>query len=148
MKLTPSVWLFLRTVLGGLVAVILFTYLWQGYLEDHWWSSDYVLSFAIPVILIPCVSWLAFVPSKLEVSDESLHIRFAFRRDQKIDWNELRFWGTGGEATFLLQFANRRTFQIALFAFPRDKRRQLIDFLKSRFPQRKARGWLAICGFR
>jgi len=148
MKLMPSLWLFLRTVLGGLVAVTLFTYLWQGFQEDHWWSLDYVLTLAIPIILIPWVVWLAFVPKTFELLDEALHIRFAFRRDQKIDWNELKFWGNGGEATFLLQFQNRRTFQIALVAFPRDQRRQLIDFLKRRFPQREAGGWLGIRGFR
>jgi len=148
MKLTPSPLLFLRTVLGGLIVMILFTYLWQGYHEDHWWSSGYILSLAIPVILTPCILWLAFVPSKFDLSDESLHIRFAFRQDHKIDWNELKFWGSGGESTFLLQFASRGTFQIALFAFPRSQRRQLIDFLRSRFPQRKATGWLGIWGFR
>jgi hypothetical protein len=134
MKLTSSPWLFFRTVLGGLIATILIAYLWQGYVDNHWWSPGYFYSFIIPVIFIVAVSWLAFVPAKFDLSDGSLRIQFAFRPDHEIDWNELRFGG--------------RTFQIALFAFPRSQRRQLIDFLSSHFPERRARGWLGIWGFR
>lgn len=145
MKLKPSLWLFLRNTLGVLIAAIFFTWLYHA---NRRWSFGETLSFALLMVLAPCFLWLAFVPSKLEVSDESLHIRFAFRRDQTIDWSDLRFWGNGGQATFLLQFSNRGTIQIALFAFPRSQRKQLIDFLTSRFPQQKARGWLGVRGFR
>lgn len=88
------------------------------------------LSLAIPTILIPSILWVVFVPLKMEVSDDQLHIKFAFRCDQKAGWSELESWGNG-EGVFRLQFANGTTFQIALFAFPRDQRRHLIDSLKS-----------------
>lgn len=148
MRLTPSPWLFLRTVFGSLLAVFLVAYFWQGYGEGHWWSSGYMLSLAIPVVLFPAILWLAFVPSELVVSDEFLQIRYLLRDRHRIDWSDLKFWGNGGEATFLLQFVGRGTFQIALFAFPRNQRRAVVDFLQNRFPQRKARAWFGIWGIR
>jgi hypothetical protein len=147
MTLTPSPWLFLRTVLGSLVAIFTISYFWQGYHQGHWWSPDYIFSLSIPVLIIACVVWGAFVPLDFAVSEECLTIRFAFRRRRNIGWDKLRLWGSGGEATFLLKFANHGTFQVGLFAFPRSQRRWLKDFLASRFPQRKARGWLGLWGF-
>ncbi|HTR88269.1 MAG TPA: hypothetical protein VMI56_27555 [Reyranella sp.] len=147
MTLKPSLWLFLRTVLGILIALTVFGYFWQGYGEGHWWSYDYDLSLAVPLTVVPCFMWIAFVPLELTISDECLKIRYAFRRAREVRWTRLMFWGNGGEATFLLQFSGV-TFQIALFAFPRDQREQLIDLLKRRFPLHRAKGWSGISGFR
>ena len=148
MTLTPSPWLFLRTVLAGVLAAIVIAYLWQGYRDGHWWLPDYILSLSIPAMIIPGLVWLAFVPSELAVSDKFLHIRFTFRQRHRINWSELRLWGNGGQSTFLLRVAGRRTFQIALFAFPRSQRRQFLNFLENRLPQLRARGWLGTWGFR
>jgi hypothetical protein len=148
MKFQPSVRLFLWTVLVWLMVADVCGYLWQGLFENFWWSPGYILSLAIPTILVPCILWVMFVPRQMDVSDDRLRIRSILRGDQEIGWKELKAWGNGGEGIFMLQFRDRSTFQIALFAFPREQRRQFIDFLNNRFPQRKARIWLGPWGFR
>jgi len=147
MEFKPSVLLFLQKELGALIAVSVLGYLWQGLFENLWWSSDYVLSLSIPIVLIPCITWVAFVPVKMEMSDESLRIKFLFREDRKVDWSELESWG-GGEVVFGLEFTSRPTIHMVLFALPRDQRRHLIDFLKRRFPDRRAGGWFPSWGRR
>ena len=143
MKLTSSPWRFLGTVVSIWVAISTCTYLWQGYVENHWWSANYTYSLIIPLIFCASVMWLAFVPVKFEISNERLHIHFHFRPNHEIEWKEFKAWGYG-EGVFLLQFTGGRTFSIALFAFPRRQRRQLKEFLGRHFPERKARNWLGL----
>jgi hypothetical protein len=145
---TPRPWLFLRTVLGGLIAVTLIAYFWQRYHDGYWWSACYMWSLLIPAVFIIAVVWLAFVPVKFQSSDHSLIIKFPFRPTHDIGWDELRFWGNSGEGTFALQFTEGRRFSIALFAFAKSERRQLIDFLSNRFPERKVRSWFGVRGTR
>lgn len=148
MHLIPHPWLFLRTILGYLCAVTLAGYLWQGFHDGYWWPVEYFISLLLPFIIMPLLCWIFFVPLDLVVSDTSLVIRYPFRSRHEIAWNELQSWGDSSEATFLLQFSKGRTYAIALFAYPCHQRQTLIDFLRRRFCQQKARGWFGDRGFR
>src|SRR5207244_4029271 len=121
MRFTPNPWLFLFTVLGILVGMALIVFFWQGHHD-----AGYLLAFAIAVMVFPCITWVSYVPSRFEMSDDFLHIRFAFRGDHQIAWNDLKAWGDGADLAFVLQVANHGTFQIALFAFPKGQRQHLI----------------------
>jgi len=141
MTFKPSPWLFLPRVVGGLIIVGVLGYLWQGFVGHLWWSPRYVLSLAIPTLLLPCVLWVWLVPQAMEVSDATLHIKFILRGARKAEWSTLESWGN--EEVMRLQFAHGAIFEIALFAFPRVQRRHLIGLLQSRYPDRKAKGWFA-----
>jgi hypothetical protein len=149
MQFTPSIWLFSRLMVGGIIAAICLSYLWQGYYEGHWWSAGYVFSLAVPVIVFPLFVWFAFVPKELSASNDSLAIHFYFRRKHVLGWSDLQYWGN--QAAFLvfyLKFKGLPTFQIALFAFPSNQRRQLLNFLENHYPERKAKSWVGPWGFR
>src|SRR5205823_5464324 len=100
------------------------------------------------VMVFPCITWVSYVPSRFEMSDDFLHIRFAFRGDHKIAWNDLKAWGDGSDLAFVLQFANHGTFQIALFAFPKGQRQHLIAFLRTRFAHCEGKVRTGMWGFR
>lgn len=46
-----------------MLVVCIIGYFRQGYLENHWWTSDYVLSLFIPLVVVPVLTWFMFVPS-------------------------------------------------------------------------------------
>ena len=148
MQLTPGIWLFSRTVLGGLVAITCLAYLWQGYYEEHWWSVDYGYGLAIPIAIVALFMWFAFVPKKCQILDDRFVIQFHFGPRREVNWDRLKYWGNTGHATFCLQFSEPPTLQIALFAFPKSQRQQFVDFLTSRFPERKAKAWIGTRGYR
>jgi hypothetical protein len=147
MQFTQSVWLFSRNVLFAFAILTIAAYLWQGYYEGNWWSAGYVYTMLPVIAALPVITWFAFVPKTLEFSEELFTVQFHFRPRHRIPWGELKYWGWG-ENVFLLEFEGHRTFQIALWAFPSNQRRPLIDFLSAHYPKRKARLWIGIQGFR
>ena len=148
MQMQPNFWRFACYVFGALAVATVASYFLQGWYEGHWWTTDYLYSLAIPIVAAPIFIWFAFVPKTLEVSEGRLSIQFPFRAAHEIGWNELKYWGFAAHGTFLLQFKERATFQLLLFAFPSSQRQYLVDFLVRRFPECKARLWLGTLGFR
>src|SRR5258708_5675117 len=111
MRLVPGLWRSTMSVLTMLLLVSGACYLVQGYMTDEWWSTDYVASLLIPIALFPAIIWGAFVPKKLEFTDQTLTIQFFFRKSHILPWNTLTYWGSGHNV-FVLQFSKNLSFQI------------------------------------
>ena len=108
-QLRPS---FLRCVTWVALAMGVVTgvaYFSQGYRENHWWTGDYTLYLLIPFSIGPLLIWFMFVPSRLEFSDSEFTIKFPFRPLHKLNWSDLRYYGSG-ENGFLFQFESVGTF--------------------------------------
>lgn len=148
LRLTRNPWLVLCWVWGTSLVCIAISYFWQGYRDGYWWPANYIYSIAIPIALLASIVWMMFVPRQLELSDTSLVIQYPLRSIHVTEWSKLKCWGRGNGGILLLQFTTGKTFQIALFAFPRKQRRRLTDFVNKRFPERKAHIWLATKGSR
>jgi hypothetical protein len=134
-QLHPSFFRCAVAVTSVLLVVCIIGYFRQGYLENHWWTSDYVLSLLIPLVVVPVLTWFMFVPSRLEFSDTDFTIKFLFRSLHNFVWLDLHSYGPG-ENVFVIQFT-ARTFQILPQAYRRTDRRMLENFLSSRFPDKK-----------
>lgn len=140
MKLIPNFWRASGVVVAGCLAVTFGAYLFQGYGEGNWWSSNYAATLSIPTILMPIFVWFAFVPNRLEVTDRTIFIGFRFRVGHTLYWEDLNSWELG-EGVFMMRFANHKTFPIFSGAYSSDQWSWFRNFLVLRFPERRARIW-------
>jgi len=146
-KLNPS---FLRAAANvslWLLITAVFGYFSQGLSDDHWWTQGYILSLSIPFVLMILATWVMFVPRCLEYDERTLIIHFWLRGRQSRSWEELRYYG-GAFNVFLIQFGSMQAFQIFSGAYPRTEWQSFSGFLRARFPDKKATGWLGPFGFK
>jgi hypothetical protein len=133
------------TGFAGLVAVLFaltaFTYFSQGTQEDHWWSSTYILSLAIPFTLIPLIVWIVFVPSRVRYDREAFELSSYFFGTRQLSFSTLEKWGFGQQVLFL-KFEPKLV-QIALAFYPQIEQAKLLAFLATNFPERKS-SWLVL----
>jgi hypothetical protein len=94
-QLRPSLFRCAVAVVSALLVLAITTYFQEGYRENRWWTSDYMLSWLVPLVLVPVLIWFAFVPSRLEFSDTGLTIKFFFRSLHTLDWSNLHSYGPG-----------------------------------------------------
>jgi hypothetical protein len=107
----------------------------------------YLESLSIPPALLIAFVWFAFVPTTFEYSDAGLTIRMPLRTQRTIGWEALKYYWYG-RSVFCLEFDELATFQIFVQAFPKSEWKRFTAFLQSRFPDRKATGWIGSRGFK
>jgi hypothetical protein len=116
-------------------------YFWQGYHDGVWWSLGYMESMMIPFTICPVILWFMLVPSLIAYSKEEFRIDTLFNVSNTISWSELIHYGNG-ENVFMLQFENKRTFQISAMAYSKTQWDEFISFLETNFPEKKATGYI------
>ena len=140
-QLTPSFFRSLLVVLVQLVILAVISYFWQGYSQNLWWSAAYMRSLIFPTVLIPLLVSVAWTPKIIAYSDLDFSIQYYFRKRREVPWQDLEYWGDGEGGVFGVKFAGSGVFGIYLYTLPRDQRVEFVAFLKSRFPDKKLRGW-------
>jgi hypothetical protein len=91
--------------------------------------------------------WFAFVPRNLEYNDDGVFIHSWWKGRQAYSWDALRHYGDACNV-FLIQFGSRQAIQILDQAYPKSDWNRFKGFLKERYPDRKASGWIGPFGFR
>jgi len=124
-----------------MVVVTAAAYFWQGYHQNLWWSRGYFLTLLIPFTIAPAIVCVAWVPLQFEFSDTELTIRFAFRPQRTVSWDDLQYYGWF-EGVYGLQFHSSGTFTFYPDALPRREWRMFKNFLLTAFPERKASGFI------
>jgi hypothetical protein len=137
MTLIPS---FTRTVAGVLISLALVTAL--AAISEYWgtshWSHGYVVSLAIPFLLVPAFVWFAFVPRRIELTENELIIFRLFGQAICIPLDELDYYMSGGEVFMIQPRGRSSAYQIFPGAFPRQNWRAFVQELETRYPERKA----------
>jgi len=135
-ELKPS---FLRVALkvGGFIAA--FSIL--GYLVKGWqgqpWSLGYLESLSIPMVVMVVVVWFAFVPRRFAYSEHEITLSPPVGT-YTYDWSDLNCYGTG-RGVYKLKFQqDRQPYQIYQGAYSGKDWSAFIDFLNTRFPERKS----------
>lgn len=133
---------FLSTAgIAGMAAVF------ERYSSGHWWSADYFESFAIPLLLMPALVCLMFVPRVIHWSETEFRIQPRFARQRTLPWTQLYAYGSGNQV-FLLQFTGVSTFQIFTGAFDSAQWSIFRAFLAAKHADKKASLWLGPIAFR
>jgi hypothetical protein len=141
-SMKPSVWrtaAALLLMIGGCMAASGFTAT-----GDQFWRRTGELV-GIVVLFLTSI-WFMFVPTRLEFDRVELTIRYLFRRSCTLPWYKLELYGSGNNV-FMLQLEGQ-SFQIFSQAFATRDWHQLMNFLSTRFPERKADGWAGASLFR
>ena len=146
-RLNPSFFRAAANVFLWLLITVVFGYFSQGLSEDHWWTPGYIFSLSVPFVLMICSTWMMFVPRCLEYDERILIIHFWLRGRQSRSWEDLRYYG-GACHVFLIQFGSVQAFQIFSGAYSRAEWRNFTGFLRTRFPDKQATGWLGPFGFK
>lgn len=131
----------------GFWGTSVFAYFWQGHFENRWWTADYFVTMCIPFLLVLVTIWFGFVPRRLEYDEEGVLIETWWKGSHAYSWNELRYHG-GSSNMFLLQFGSEQAIQIFGQAYPKPDWKRFREFLKERYPEREASGWIGPFGFR
>lgn len=133
------------TLLGLLTAVTVGGYFFEGYVNHHWWSLNYIWSFAIPFSLAVALQYVIYVPYRVAWDRETIEIDTWLRGSFSAPWSQLSHWGSPG-MTFTLEFGsifgNGRTFQIALNYFTPDSVRAFRDYLATNHSPQQANFWI------
>jgi len=128
-----------------LIAILLpfpiLCYFYEGYVVGNWHQAHYVLSFVIPVIVIPLFLKYAFVSGVIEFSEDQLKITSRSQGEQSYAWKDLKYYGDG-RGVYMIQFGNDQALQIYSGSYSSEDWSKLIDFLTSHYPDRKADGYL------
>ncbi len=147
LELTPSIQRVTVRLTGLMVVGCLSAYLWQGYYQNLWWSTTYVISLLVPFAVMLVAIWIMFVPEYLAFSEASLTIKPRFRALRELPWSSLSRWGKG-EGVFCLNFRGSPSIQIFAHAYPPEQWSRLMEFLLRQFPDQKADGFLGLFGVR
>jgi hypothetical protein len=139
-RLVPNFWLSSRVVCATFFVFTVLGYFTQGYSERVWWSSSYFISLTILSCIMSVALWFMVVPKRLEFSETYLAIKPPLRGNFSLPWKELRYWGYRQHKVMRIEFNNIQAFQIFRDAFPKEQWAQLIEFLSTRFPERKISG--------
>jgi hypothetical protein len=135
-RLTPS---FLRVFVKVGLAVISVSalgYFLQGYREGKWWTSGYMWSLTVPIILAPVAVWFMFVPKLVEFSETEITIATLLGK-YSYAWTDLDCFGPGNNV-FKIQFSgDRQPYQIFAGAYSGEEWSKLTNFLNTHFPERK-----------
>src|SRR4051812_35503463 len=110
---------FLR-VFCVLLAFTAFGAVADRYRVGHWWSADYFASLAIPLLLLPTVVCLMFVPRRIRWSPTEFEVQPRFGSIRALPWTRLYAFGPGNDIS-LIQFRDAPTFQIFVGAFDREQ---------------------------
>jgi hypothetical protein len=121
----------LSCVLGGID---------DRYRHGHWWSIGYIESLGIPILLMPTLVCIGFVPRRIEYSESEFYLERRLRGVITLPWTDLYSYGTGN-GVFLLRFENVNTLQIFAGAFERNEWKAFLKFLNENYPDRKASFW-------
>jgi len=113
----------------------------ERYRNGHWWSPDYIASLAIPLLLMPTLVCLMFVPRRIQWSEREFLIQSRFGAPRSLPWTQLYAYGSGNNV-FLLQFSGVATLQIFSGAFDPVQWKALQAFLATTHPDKKALFWL------
>lgn len=147
MRLIPSVQRSTVSVLRVMLIGTVATYFYQGFVAHKWWSVGYVLSLAIPFMIVPTAVWFMFVPGHLEFDDLSLFVQPRFRNMLTLQWSEMIHWGKG-QGVFFIRFSGGQIISIFSRAYPPEHWINLTEILSAKFPDRTADGYVATWTFR
>lgn len=78
-----------------MVVGCLSAYLGQGFVQNLWWSSTFVISLLVPFAVMLVAIWLMFVPEYLAFSNAALTIKPRFRALRELPWSSLSRWERG-----------------------------------------------------
>jgi hypothetical protein len=81
------------------------------------------------------------VTGPIEYDDDTIKITSLFNRTSIHSWSDLEYYGNG-EAGYLIQFGDASGIQIYPTSYAPEDWSKLIDYLQTRFPNRKADGWV------
>lgn len=138
MTLVPSFTRTVATVLVSLLMVTVLAAISEYWGTGHWWSHGYIVSLAIPFILVPAFVWFAFVPRRVELTENELTIFRLFGPVICIPLDELEYYMSCGEVFMIQPHGRSSAYQIFPGAFPRQNWRAFIHELEARYPERKA----------
>jgi hypothetical protein len=102
----------------------------------YWWT---LMIISLPFGPIPLILWFVSVPAVLEFSDTRLTIRWRFRRQMSLSWDNLKSYDVSFNSLNLQFVGKKWPFQIFSPAYPKAAFRQFPDFLQNRFPEKKRR---------
>ena len=100
-RLKPSFARIAISVDSWILMVIVLGYLRALYIHDPTWTTGYICSFSVLLVLAPSLVWLMFVPRIVEYSDAQVRIATLFR-DKIYPWKRLESYGSG--SIFSLRF--------------------------------------------
>ena len=100
-----------------------------------------MVSLLIPFAIAPLFISVAWVPTRFEFSDTHLTVQFLFRSAETVPWDDLEYHGWL-QGVYALQFRGAGKLTFYPQAFPRREWRMLKTFLRTRFPDRKASGFI------
>jgi hypothetical protein len=119
---------FLGILCGGIKA---------HFTHDSTWTMGYILSFSVPLVVLPLLVWFVFVPRVLEYSDAQIRIVTIFR-DTVQSWGHVKSYGSS-TGIFTLRFKHEfQGYQIWSRAYPKADWNRFIDFLETRLPERES----------
>jgi len=137
MTLTPS---FARSTVHVAIP-FLFVTAYSAYRNHsssgHWWPQPYVVSLAIPFIVIVIIVWIAFVPRRIELTDHRLEFVRFWGSTAAIPLRELEYY-MQSPTTFMIQRAGESAYQIYPGAFSRRDWRDFVGTLEREYPERQA----------
>lgn len=110
------------------------------YTHGVWWSIGYVESLGIPLLLMPTVVCIGFVPRWIEYSETEFYLERRIGGGFALRWDDLYPYGNG-RGVFLLRFEDVDAIQIYAGAFKRREWKAFLAFLNENYPDRKASFW-------
>ncbi len=120
-----------------LIAIVL-GYFQQGYMNGKWWTTDYICSFSVPLVLLPLLVWFIWVPRVLEYSETHIRIVTIFRNTLQ-PWKHLKSYGDGPGIVFVLRFKGEfQGYQIMSKAYSDSDWNRFTDYLETCFPNRES----------
>jgi len=106
---------------------------WQ---EGSWPATEFYVSFAIALTLVPAGMCLIMVPKRITLTEDWLTIEWPFGRTVAVPIDELERYMQA--RVFMIQLEQHPTQLIYGGAFARSDWRAFVRELESRFPERKA----------
>jgi hypothetical protein len=132
-RLRPSLTRIFISIDFFLLIAIVVGYFQQGYMDGIWWTTGYICSFSVALVVTPLLVWLIWVPRVLEYSQN--HIRVVtILRESLQPWNHVKSYGYG-TGIFTLRFKHEfQGYQIWSKAYSNSDWSQFTDYLENRLP--------------
>jgi hypothetical protein len=136
-RLSPGFWRVAASVDRFILIGIVLGYFSEGYLRGHWWTTGYLCSFSVALVVVPLLSWLIWVPRVLEYSEAEIRIA-TFFRDTRQPWKRLKSYGPSG-AVFAFRFKGEfQGYQIMSQAYSKADWNRFTEYLDTRVPGRES----------
>jgi hypothetical protein len=136
MTLRTNFWRAVSHLVGAVLPIAIFGALWKRWQEGQWPDGGFYFFFLPVLVFLPLGAWIAIIPRRITLTEDSLTIAWPFQRDVSCPVEELEYFIEA--QLFMLQLENHRTQFIYSGGFARKEWRAFIRELETRFPERKA----------